>query len=131
MTSPVGAARVYTAISSLETRLVGTSGVCVVRKDTPARLIHARPAGRQAGMAAKRSDDYFQILTSAEPVQGVPSGPYAEQRTVADMVRNMRPVTMTQAMRLNQARRFYEAQQHMLRADTQRVLGFRELKSPF
>jgi hypothetical protein len=84
----------------------------------------------------KLSDKYFQLLEAednqAQAIkQGLPYGPYAEQKTVVDMVRNMRPVKMTQAMRLSQARRFQEAQQHMLRADTQRILGFSGLKSPF
>lgn len=53
------------------------------------------------------------------------------QRTTAEMIARMKPISFTQSSRDRHVRRWFEAHEHMRRADTERVMSFTGLKSPF
>lgn len=71
------------------------------------------------------SDTYFQEK------QGTPSGPYAQQRTITDMIRNMTKVDFTPDEAEQHRDNLTRANRYIRVADAHRVRKFTNLKSPF
>lgn len=73
-----------------------------------------------------QSDRYFQNMQ-----QGEPEGPYAKQRTVADMIRNMTRVDFAPEEAEQHRDALTRANRYMRIADAGRVRRFTGLRSPF